>query len=385
MYIYIYIYIYICLNVYASLYIYCDAAVRAPLGAFRCSSTQTMLFEHLKHAVRTHEGWRAAAMGQLRMLTSVGLNYAGDDHLPLDVIDFVEKAPAVMSDLTSTVLLAVLKESAFTDVAFKGYTANFVASSAVETPEAERINTLRPRMVKASGEAANDPRYHLQVKQMAMQGVGRYIGSCRTMSVCGVVEKVEGAKPTANAESLGEGVVRLGNTNLYKIVDEDTSGTFARFCKDCVGVQGMWEQALASNDTHEVVRLLGDIVERANIPAWFMGERVKDPSCYAGAFVARKLFLVCWLFGGLRGNVKWDALTLPEMLRIMPDETDKMTEFPQDWSAADVSWFMHRRPDRFPFSSMWGCLFNGVADKWSMAPQWHQGTIAPRALKNNKK
>ena len=54
------------MNVYKYPYIYCDAAVRAPLGAFRCSSTQTMLFEHLKHAVRTHEGWRAAAMGQLR-------------------------------------------------------------------------------------------------------------------------------------------------------------------------------------------------------------------------------------------------------------------------------------------------------------------------------
>ena len=69
-------------------------------------------------------------------------------------------------------------------------------------------------------------------------------------------------------------------------------------------------------------------------------------------------------------NVKWEALSLPQMLSIMPDGTNKMKEFPQDWSAADVSCFIHRRPDRFPFSSMWGCLFNEVAGKLTKAQKY---------------
>ena len=42
----------------------------------------------------------------------------------------------------------------------------------------------------------------------------------------------------------------------------------------------------------------------------------------------------------------------------MPDMTEQLDSFPSDWNAADISWFLHGRPDRFPFSAMWACLFH---------------------------
>ena len=49
------------------------------------------------------------------------------------------------------------------------------------------------------------------------------------------------------------------------------------------------------------------------------------------------------------------------MCEIFPAETSQLHGLP-DWKVADLSWFLHGRPDRFAFSSMWGCLFHDAVD-----------------------
>ena len=80
-----------------------------------------------------------------------------------------------------------------------------------------------------------------------------------------------------------------------------------------------------------------------------------------GAFVKRKLLLVCWLFGGLQ-SLDWEKVATPAMMSLMPDMTDQLALL-SEWTPIQVSYFLFRRSDRFPFATMWPCLFKDCVDE----------------------
>ena len=247
--------------------------------------------------------------------------------MPIDVVDFLAKSALLQQDLASIVLLAVLKESAVTDVCFEGYrpASRELIGDWAETAEdhATRLcGELRSRLVRACQEVGRwevefSPRasaYHLQVSQLARQGVGRFTGSARVMGALRVT--VPTAKNAGNSatppsatppgdspSALPPGdVVKLGNTNVYSIRPYD-AGTFLRFCADCVAVRAKWKQFLALEDLDEVVTLLVEIVGEGKFASWFQGKHVRSSTCDVSNFIARKLFLHCWQHGGLRGRI----------------------------------------------------------------------------------
>ena len=78
---------------------------------------------------------------------------------------------------------------------------------------------------------------------------------------------------------------------------------------------------------------------------------------YVGGFVRRKLFLVCWLFGGLQ-ELTWQNVAKPTVVALMPDIAPILAQFPDEWTVTEISCFLFGRPDRFPFATMWPCLFH---------------------------
>ena len=76
-----------------------------------------------------------------------------------------------------------------------------------------------------------------------------------------------------------------------------------------------------------------------------------------GGFVRRKVFLVCWLFGGLQ-ELKWENVAKPTVVATMPDMAKQLAHFPDQWTVTEISCFLSGRPDRFPFAMMWPCLFD---------------------------
>ena len=310
--------------------------------------------------------------------------------MPLDVVDLFEKAPNLKVDIVCLMLVIVLKESVFTSCVFEGLDVHGITAkaNAFRSPNARvraYVDMLRPRLKGACMEVPKDPRYHIQVSQMAAQGVGRYTGSCWIMKVLGIVEKcVDGERsgkrrkrdapaPSANAtseadaESLGAGVetgllVAVGNTSNYKLLDHE-SEDLAEFVRDCLSCETEWQQALVSDDFEFVASTIASIVEKSKIAQRCMIPAPKKLDSYVAGFVSRKLFLVCWLFGGLKG-LDWEKVERRRMVDLLPDMTDQLDHFPPGWKVAEISCFLLGRPDRFPFTTMWPCVFHKcVAEK----------------------
>ena len=235
---------------------------------------------------------------------------------------------------------------------------------------------LMPRFKRACIEASRSPKYHIEVAQMARQRTGRVSGSCEFMSVLGIVEKSvkngqAGTRGTsgnadgeADAESLGTGVeaelLQLGNASKYKLLEND-SGKLEQFVKDSLTCEMQWQQALASDNFEYVASTIATIVEKSRIAQSCMNPAPKTKDNYVDGLVRLKLFLVCWLFGGLRG-LDWKNVNKRRMLDLMPDVTQQLGNFPDDWTATEISCFLFGRLDRFPFATMWPCLFHECVD-----------------------
>ncbi len=182
------------------------------------------------------------------------------------------------------------------------------------------------------------------------------------MTVLGVVDNKESdersskrSRRQADASSLGDGdVLQLGNTRFGVL--RDYNGKLARFVEGCLKCQEQWTEAMACDDFDEVLRIIANVVSEAGIAQWCMIPAPQKPDSYVHGFVGRKLFLMCWLYGGLQ-SMTWEQVDPRSMLKIMPDATKQMDGLPSEWNAAQLSTFLHGRPDRFPFTFMWGCLF----------------------------
>ena len=169
------------------------------------------------------------------MLENLGrCGATGDHHLPLDVVDLLQKAPKLKGDFVCLLLLIVLKESVFTSSFFQDVDVLASSCGSFEARVQAYVDMLRPRFKTACIEASSSPVYHLEVVQMARQGTGRFCGSCRLMSVLGIVEKAD-RDGEADAKSLGAGVeaelVQLGNTSMYKLLEHD-SGKLDEFVRE---------------------------------------------------------------------------------------------------------------------------------------------------------
>ena len=269
-----------------------------------------------------------------------------------------------MKDFTCLVLLAMLKESAFTDIVFRDMPS---------CPSAwGKAEFLRPRLVDAVREARKDERHATQVSQLARQGAGRFTGSCRVVTLLGICasgEAITGEHAgSSNAEPLGRvekepsqlqrvHIGASGSKNVYHLLVED-DGRFDEFCKDCAHAQRIWKEALAATEVLDVMAKIQKCVDMAKISVRFHGASVKKQMTYASSFLARKLFLLCTVKGQLQRN--WHEQPLANFKGFFPDQKQFMDELPTHWSAGDASWFLARRPDRLPFCVMWCCLFNDV-------------------------
>ena len=102
-----------------------------------------------------------------------------------------------------------------------------------------------------------------------------------------------------------------------------------------------------------------DIVRNLKVAMIF---QKSSKETYVVKFLARKLFIACWLFGRLQLSAGAETSKLYAFLELFPDANEYMEGIPKEWSVFEVSWFLHKRPDRFMFSSMWPCLFGEAVD-----------------------
>ena len=70
---------------------------------------------------------------------------------------------------------------------------------------------------------------------------------------------------------------------------------------------------MASDDVEVVACQIAAIVEKSRIAQICMSIPPKKTDTYVGAFVKRKLLLVCWVFGGLP-SLDWEKVAMPTML-----------------------------------------------------------------------
>ena len=306
---------------------------------------------------------------------------AGDSHLPLDIVDLKEKAVRLKDDFVCLVLCILLKECVCTTSVFQDLDIQEQFKGSEDMSFEQRVQryveVLKPRLVKACVTASSSPQYHTEVAQMGRQGVARFTGTCRMMNLLGIVENVSDeapskkskrqpkadaaslSEPQADAASLSTGVaLQLGNTRTCKVLENDAS-KLAEFVQGCLVCEPAWKEAMACDDFESVVKMVGDLVNFSRIPQFCMGSLLKKPNNYVQGFASRKLLLVCWWYGRLSLRpIDWERVDRSCITKLMPDMTQQLDNFPSDWNAADISWFLHGRPDRFPFSAMWACLFH---------------------------
>ena len=72
-----------------------------------------------------------------------------------------------------------------------------------------------------------------------------------------------------------------------------------------------------------------------------------------------------FFFGQMRFAKDLGSTTLSKFMISMPDQNEWMTEFDDKTTIEEVSWFLHRRPDRYMFSSVWACLFSEAVRHYS--------------------
>ena len=129
---------------------------------------------------------------------------------------------------------------------------------------------------------------------MAQQGVGRFVGSCRLMSVLGIAEKSGTADCRADAESLGAGVQKecllWGNSHTYQLIEDD-SEKLEQFVRDSLRCQDSWERALASENFDYVVATIADIVEKTRVAQFCMNPPPKKTRQLYGWFCQTEVIL----------------------------------------------------------------------------------------------
>ena len=108
--------------------------------------------------------------------------------------------------------------------------------------------------------------------------------------------------------------------------------------------------------------MISDLVEKSKVARWFMTTPPRKRDNYVSNFLARKLFLVCCLQGGLR-SIDWTKVEKETIFSVTLDAKQNLVELPEECSGEELSWFLHRRPDRLIFSSMWACLFHKAVEE----------------------
>ena len=229
--------------------------------------------------------------------------------MPLDIVDLFHKAPKLKGDIVCLLLVIVLKESVFTSCVFQGVDVQGLASKrrrcesqadaqslgagvvSLEERVHAYVDVLKTRFQKACIEASSSPKYHLEVSQMAQQGTGRFLGSCRLMTALGIVSKSDEddaalaksskrrrCESQADAQSLGAGVVAglvsLGNTWKYNVLEND-SERLKEFVRDALSCEEQWQKALASDDFEYVACTTAAIVEKSRIEQLCMHTKPK--------------------------------------------------------------------------------------------------------------
>ena len=141
---------------------------------------------------------------------------------------------------------------------------------------------------------------------MSMQGVGRFLGACRTYTALGMASPtvrpmIDKRKRRCGDSVLADSqdssrVVRLGaNGELYEL--QEDAEELGSFCDVLDKQQKLWEKTFASADLSEVIGNLRKIVIGNKIGLFFQRPGIDT---YSAKFIMRKLLIACWKKGGLR-------------------------------------------------------------------------------------
>jgi len=68
----------------------------------------------------------------------------------------------------------------------------------------------------------------------------------------------------------------------------------------------------------------------------------------------------------VRGKVRvdWDKMTVDDLSRLFPDQGKHLDDFPEQWSAAQLSKFLFDRADLAIFASCYSCLWHDVKEHY---------------------
>lgn len=298
------------------------------------------------------------------------------DLVPADLVDFLGYFESIFGDVAFSIGVALLKDIPSTAAAMKVRTGclgaiptagQFVLSDA----------QLNEAMVAAARAAVDLPNKSAEYEQLHRQGVGRFMGSCRTCQDWGVVRKLlKGSTVSPGAEALALG----GGKELYELTRDATKVTALWQAVENLRQEGTLPMpasrppASGQTPAQELVaygrklraalRIIGD---RTGVIATKTGDYVLD-------FLVRKHVLgvqMLWQMTcfsdvatqDLAATWGWDKLPRVELISLEPDQKQLMSALPEDWSCATMSSFVCGRPHWPLLASMFGCLWKEAADK----------------------
>ena len=65
--------------------------------------------------------------------------------------------------------------------------------------------------------------------------------------------------------------------------------------------------------------------------------------------------------------MNWREVPLATISKVVPDQSEVLAKFPQDWSAAEVSAFCWGRPDWILLLPIFGCVWGTLVRRWGEA------------------
>ena len=246
-----------------------------------------------------------------------------DDMMPCDMETFVELFPVFAGSLALCVCAVLLKEP----TALGPWTSSLVALAASQgPPEASEVLF---KSLQSLLEHVDGAPHQVELKQISRQGSPRFLGVSVWCQALGMISAVpepgpntQAHKPAQTAMAAPQGqVVKLGLLGKAFRVAAECPAQVKRFVEVCERLQPKYVAAMsASVDIIHLEKTLRPLFHEINM----------DCKCNWTKYVFDSLMRKIILGGIVSCNVTagWPGTTLPELRRMVADEADYISAFP---------------------------------------------------------
>ena len=292
--------------------------------------------------------------------------------MPCDVLAFLAWFPASKDDFAKVIMLVLLKEPAALQ-AWMG-PGSLAASQEPFPGGAEGAQRLHLSLIHVA-TAVHEKKPTTELKQLCKQGVGRFMGSTKTIQAFHAADKPKKQKlqqvsaesqkrrklagtPTEEEERKVV-LLGLGDKEYHVREAHDVYPSTEKFLRACQGQASQWRDCLEQLDRR------GDSEQnnprhadrRAARKWWGRGKMLSVG--YVRKSIVRKVILGPVAFGEL-SSIDWSALSRTQLQELCPDQAGYVETLPETWTAQDISRFVFDRDDWAMFVSCFACLWHDV-------------------------